>query len=360
MPERDPGSYSGERLLRSLEFASTVLARRDISPRTEKYYRMFKEVLIDALEAKTPEEKLTRVRGVEVFERVINDKAFLQPRTFSENMEMEDALLQLRELQYLARYRDYVKVITGQVRLHAGKTRFAGWETLSGKHQWIEISQRLKKEEYDLAQAMKEPWGTETKYSYSTMRAIDTACEGMGYDPKMVKWSIHTYAKSNATFHKDLDHLVSNGLFHDLAAVLYHDLRDIYCVFSETRSQTDLDYLERVIKAQIDRWFNTSVNPDNPQTWYPTPELVATYDKAKEKKAKAKRQPAQNVSEQEAKDKDFAFESAARIVHLEEAFARWTLKDWWAPLWGSISSPDSISRYICACRSRGNQQVVPF
>jgi hypothetical protein len=36
------------------------------------------------------------------------------------------------------------------------------------------------------------------------------------------------------------------------------------------------------------------------------------------------------------------------------------LKDWWAPLWGSISSPDSISRYICACRSRGNQQVVPF
>jgi hypothetical protein len=292
---------------------------------------LFREEITRALEAKTPEEKLTRVHEIEVFERVINDKAFLQPRTFSENMEMEDALLRLRELQYLARYGDYVKIVTGQVRLHAGETRFAGWETLSGKHQWIEISQRLKKEEYDLDKAVKGPWEKEPKYSYDTIIAIETVCEGMGYDPELVKWSIHTYAERNATFHKDLDHLITKGAFTQLAEALYRDFRDIYCVFSETRSQTDLKYLECVIKAQIDRWFDTSLAPDNPLAWLPKKELMDAYTKAVKKasdqKAKEERESAPKLSEQEARDKDFAFESAARIVHLEEAFARWSLKD---------------------------------
>jgi hypothetical protein len=162
--------------------------------------------------------------------------------------------------------------------------------------------------------------------------AVEAACEGMGFDKKLVKWSIYTYAKRNATFHKDLDHLISNGLFNELARALYHDLRDIYCVFSETRSQTDLEYVEYIVQTQIDRWFDTSDDPDNPQTWLATKALKDAFHKAKDKKAsdhkaKEKQQSAQKVSEKEAKAKNFAVEMAARMVELEEAFARWTLKD---------------------------------
>ena len=93
--------YSPAHLKQRLEYATQVLARRNISPRTEKYYSLFKEQISRALNAKTPEDKLKREGGVEAMERVITETAFLRPGSLSETMEMEAALLQLRELQYL-------------------------------------------------------------------------------------------------------------------------------------------------------------------------------------------------------------------------------------------------------------------
>lgn len=263
-----------------------MLARRDISPRTEKYYSLFKDEISRALNAKTPEEKLKSAGGVEAMERVITETAFLRPGSFSQTMEMETALIQLRELQYLARYGDYMKIVTGKVHLHGGKTKYEGWKTLSGQRQWTEIAEIMEKEQDVLAASMRSEWSPSTKSKYPVLTAVENASRDLGFDPGMVKWSIHTYAARNAAFHKDLEILAAKGSFGRLAAVLYHDLRDIYCVFSETRSETHLRYLEQVIRIQIDSWYDTSDHPDIPESWIPKQELRDILRKATDKEAR--------------------------------------------------------------------------
>ena len=66
--------------------------------------QIFKEKLKETLLAANANEKKSGVTAVRVYEKLIEQNAFLWAQRFSQDLELVTNLLQLRELQYLARY----------------------------------------------------------------------------------------------------------------------------------------------------------------------------------------------------------------------------------------------------------------
>ena len=112
-------SYTQERLKSSLAYAVKFLKRRDISPPSENFMEIFKDELQETLLATSADEKKSGVVAVRVYEKLIEQNAFLWAQILSENLELETNLLQLRELQYRARYGDNMKIIATRLRQHA-------------------------------------------------------------------------------------------------------------------------------------------------------------------------------------------------------------------------------------------------
>lgn len=71
---------------------------------------LYKEKLKDTLKAEITEQRENHAMMVMAEERLTNDKGFLRPSKSAQIAELEDKLLQLRELQYLVRYGDYMKI----------------------------------------------------------------------------------------------------------------------------------------------------------------------------------------------------------------------------------------------------------
>ena len=201
---------------------------------------MFKDELKIAIEAESDDDKLAGAASTRVFELLIQRNAFLSAAAFIRTQEMQQNRLELRELQYYSRYGDYVKIIPTRLRLHASEHTTTDWQLLCGRFRWSEIATRLSVEH----QTMQERLRTEGSAAMNTLAlethvAVQTACRELGISDDLAIWSIIQYGERNRPFHRDLDSLKAEGKFRKLALVLYTDLEDIDCVFSDLRSDTD-------------------------------------------------------------------------------------------------------------------------
>lgn len=52
-------------------------------------------------------------------------------------------------------------------------------------------------------------------------------------------------------------------------------------MFSELRSNTDKRALKEIILGEIDKWFDRSEDPEDPNLWVPRLELLGAYKKSK-------------------------------------------------------------------------------
>lgn len=84
---------------------------------------LYKQELKDTLKAEITEQRENYAMMVMAEERLIHDKRSLQPLKSAQIAELEDKLLQLRELQYLVRYGDYMQITPTRLRLHASKDK---------------------------------------------------------------------------------------------------------------------------------------------------------------------------------------------------------------------------------------------
>lgn len=109
--------------------------------------QLYKEELKHALKVETTEQRENHAMIVMAEERLIHEKGFLQPLKSAQRAELEDELLQLRELQYLARYGDYMKIVSTRLRLHASKHKSKNWPSISGNKYWSRIAVTLGTEE---------------------------------------------------------------------------------------------------------------------------------------------------------------------------------------------------------------------
>lgn len=74
--------------------------------------KFFKKELKDTLLTTNPNKKKSDISVVRVYERLIEQNAFLWGQRILQNMEFESNLLQLCEFQYFAWYGDYIKIIS--------------------------------------------------------------------------------------------------------------------------------------------------------------------------------------------------------------------------------------------------------
>ncbi len=313
VPESNLKDYTKARLNQGISYAANVLARRNISPRSEEFLDYYKNEVSIALKAKTHKEKVESISAVRTLEVMIAKNYFLRPTNSLENQEADCALIELRELQYFHRYGDYIKILPNQIRQCASQNKLNGWEHISGRHQWSKVAEALAEEQILITKVARTgTWAPEEELDIPATTAVKAACRRLGLDEDLVRWSISAYAERNETVHRDLEWLKETVDFGQLAKVLYQDLRDIYCVFSKTRSKTDRDYLATIITMEIQKCFDTSVDEDDPIYWMTRKELVETSRMAREEKNRPSKIAVKAVNIKEAQRR--SEEKASRNV----------------------------------------------
>ncbi|KAL2048872.1 hypothetical protein ABVK25_010878 [Lepraria finkii] len=268
--EASPSLYTRERLQQGLVYAERCLKRRDISPRSELFMQLYKEELKDALKAETMEQRENHAMMVMAEERLIQDKGFLRPLKSAHRAELEDQLLQLRELQYLKRYGDYMKIIPTRLRLHAGKHKSENWQSISGNNYWSRIAVTLGAEEEARKEAVRVGAALD-KVKLPTTAAVYMACADLGISEELALWSIQEYGTRNREVHRDLNDLKRAGEFPLLASILCADRNDLTSIFSVINSETDITHLRAIIQGEIDELYeDTSDSPNHPAAWAPS------------------------------------------------------------------------------------------
>lgn len=283
VPETSPSLYTRERLQQSLVYAERCLNRRDISPRSELFMQLYKEEVKDALKAETTEQRESHAVMVVAEEKLIQDKGFLRPLKSAQRAELEDQLLQLRELQYLVRYGDYMKIIPTRRRLHASKHKSENWQLISGSNYWSRIAVTLGAEDEERKEAVRVGSAFD-KIKMPTTAAIYMACADLGISEELALWSVREYGTRNRGVHRDINDLKREGEFPLLASVLCADRNELNSTFSLIKSETDIIHLRAIIQNEIDTWFeDTSAYPNQPSAWVPSTALRQFYKDAVEK-----------------------------------------------------------------------------
>ena len=283
VPEASPSLYTRERLQQSLVYAERCLKRRDISPRSELFMQLYKEELKDALKAETTEQRENHAMMVMTEERLIQDKGFLRPLKSAHRAELKDQLLQLRELQYLKRYGDYMKIIPARLRLHASKHKSENWQLIPGNNYWSRIAVTLGAEEEARKEAVRVGAALD-KVKSPTTAAVYMACADLGISEELALWSIQEYGTRNREVHRDLNDLKREGEFPLLASILCADRNELSSTFSLIKSETDITHLRVIIQSEIDTWFeDTSDNSNHSAAWVPSIALRQFYKDAVQK-----------------------------------------------------------------------------
>lgn len=285
VPGASADSYTSEKLQNGLVYAEKCLKRREISPRAELILVAYKKSIKEALTATTDARRRDKSIEVMIEEIIIQQSSFLKPGKSEQQVYWENMLLELRDLKYLARYGDYMKIIPTRLRHHASAQKLQGWEKLSAKNAWTDITEKIDDEEVRHKEAMR-PGGQSEDAPRPTTMAIVNACEDLGLSKKDAFWSIKGYARRNSDFHSGLDALKTQGRFFELAETLYADKNDLASV-SSYKSQTDTDHLRDIIQAEIDECFeNAHEIPDLPTAWIASSTLYTILKDALQKTQK--------------------------------------------------------------------------
>lgn len=226
--------HDDDRLKSSLNYALSILNHRDITPRAEVIYSLMTNEITAAMSAETRDERHEKIRAVIDIYHCIHPGFQLNPVDFVENLDVKAALMQLRQMQYLARYGDSVKIVVDGLRFHSGAKETPGWETTSGNYRWAEIAKGLQDDE-DRRANLPDPDDSLEGPRCFTYCGVKWACDALGYNRDLVYRSIHTFAARDFTFHRDIEDFIAWGDFPALAEVLFWDLEELYRVFLRSR-----------------------------------------------------------------------------------------------------------------------------
>jgi hypothetical protein len=279
-PEDDVDNYTDDRLKQGLKFADALLARRDTTPRTINYMILYKESIQHALEAPDPRERDVLVGGVKNIEHVINVRKSIYLEPSEEVKKLQADLLDLRTIEYYARYGDYLKRIPNQVRSHVTATNHPESSQLSDRWSWTSLGAQLKLE----SKFLEKSDCNSTKSDTPLHCVLLDACRGLGLDFHRTRWSILEYSTRNERMHRDMDVFIAQQDYGQLGTMLYHDYMDVDCVFSTIeKGEVDKQHLRSIIREHIDLYFHTGKDFDDYQMWLATDELFAATRKARDR-----------------------------------------------------------------------------
>lgn len=267
--------YTESRVQAGIEYANRRLGSttRKPSPNQEKILVIYRLACQDFLSQSkagfqhdTKLELLSEIRG---YEDDISKLSWIKATGDEKEQEMRDEILKLRRLQYYARYGDYAQRIAHEL---GDKTRAQDtkkWEMLTEEYKWAEISERIREEEahwkkYGSSKGLDE---IETTY------AVRIGCIATGTDFDQTVWAIHTYGARNTAVHSDLNDLVAEGKYSDIATTLYQDLHDLPSAMPIDLLDDEM-YMRATLIELRDKWFDIDDDETNkPSSWFPTSAL---------------------------------------------------------------------------------------
>ena len=165
-----------------------------------------------------------------------------------------------------------MKIIPAQVRYNASGKKLENWQMISAPTYWSDIAKKLIYEREKEQMAMRKGSVLDFIGRYTTIAVHETYSD-IGIFKELAIGSIMEYGDRNLQVHRDLLDLRKAGKYPLLAKTLYADKEDLTSTFSEFKSETDISLLKTIIQGQIDKWFNTSANPDHPDEWTATEAL---------------------------------------------------------------------------------------
>ncbi|KAL9122848.1 MAG: hypothetical protein Q9187_000605 [Circinaria calcarea] len=155
-------------------FSAVRRLRTNISPRAEIFLAEYKDGIKEALTTIGTVEKDRLVHRIKILEELIREMDFLKVTESKESEALQTALLDLKELQYMASYGDYLKWRLGYLRPRSRQRKTVGYQTIGGEFRWSEINDSLKEERLSL-----EDCGAKTKPLQSVTMAVLTACHAL-------------------------------------------------------------------------------------------------------------------------------------------------------------------------------------
>ena len=203
------------------------------------------------MKAEITEQRENHAMMVMAEERLIQDKGFLEPLKSAQRAKLEDQLLQLRELQYLNRYGDYMKIIPTRLRLHASKHKSENWQLISGENYWSQIAVNLGEEEEARKEAVRVGAALEKVKCPLPVRFTWPALI-LEYPGNSPYGPYRGMASATVKVHRDLNDLKREGVFPLLASILCADRNDLSSTFSLIKSETDITHLRMIIQSEID------------------------------------------------------------------------------------------------------------
>ena len=286
-PEDDATQYTKERLGQGLVFVEARL-RRNISPRSAKVLELQQASIVAALEDTDSEKDEFLLGQIRIMDDLIYNNNFIRSDPYDQ--QLQNTLLELKELVFYCRYGDYVRDKLALLRYRSKTENTRGHEHISGKHLWSAISAELKDEKDRHQEALKA--GKETDRPLTM--AVWIACSELGFDKNLMVDAIDMYGKRNNAVHADIEKVIKLCKWSALARILCQDLIDLPLLIPPSRPQ-DLMMVGSIIEDLRDTYFEPkSGDADDPDTWVPS---------AKARELSQKRQLEKEEEEETAKQR---------------------------------------------------------
>ncbi|MCJ1474183.1 hypothetical protein MMC13_002841 [Lambiella insularis] len=300
-PQKDLSEYTPERLGTGLVFVTARL-RGDISPRSEMVLEEQRDLLERALEETDKEEKARLVSSIQTLDRIISTKDFIRGTDTPESRDLQNTLLELKEVVFLARYGDYVGNKLALLRYNARQKKTPGYEEFSRQYRWQAIADQLIVDKVAKEEAVKQG-----VVSYQrTTSAIRTACIELGFDPDDMKKAILMYGDRNNVVHAHIKDIVRTCRWGQLAEVLHRDLRDLPHLIPPSRPG-DLKMVMATIVDLRKTYFEEAGvydDDDDSSAWIPSAEArKLSMELAEEKRMEKERKEAKAAQEAAAQQK---------------------------------------------------------
>ncbi|MCJ1393983.1 hypothetical protein MMC18_006860 [Xylographa bjoerkii] len=273
-PENDPSKYTEERVRAGKEYATRRLnsKTRRPSPNLEKLlcvYLLACEKVLEDVEEGQLESDLEAISEVRQYELEMSENNWSAAAGGSAaSQQLQEDLVELRRLQYIARYGDYTKIMAHRVRKAAKEHKTEDWEEISGRVSYLDLAELLHKEEKDFDKYGSKP----AQGQVGNSQAVHAACTSASIDFNQTRNAIYVYGGRCNAVHNKIFELAEES-WSDAAQILFHDLMDLSSVMPPGMEEEE-DTIRAILLELRDEWFD--IQPGKyiePKAWWPNQKI---------------------------------------------------------------------------------------
>ncbi|KAI9684152.1 MAG: hypothetical protein M1829_003422 [Trizodia sp. TS-e1964] len=261
---QDPAAYTNLHHHRTLKYITCALSRPFVSPRCQYFYRTLRVALHLALYSSCQPRRLSARATISRLESEINASPHLLVEQDPQNLALQHAIIELRQLQYYVRYGGELTLPQPRLLRNSPRAGIHGRELVFVKDEWTELAAALAVEASTIYK------GNRDYVSIPAHCAVARACRDLALDRKLVVSSIIEYAQPSSWLFQDLEEPKMRGLYRSLAEVMYTDWHEIDAVFGD--SDTGWLSVQGVVGAGISDMFDCD-DFERLETWVPSGEL---------------------------------------------------------------------------------------